>query len=93
MRYALCDPAGLVVNVIEYDGKAKFDAPRGWTLRPATPTDQPLAPEPAVTNASIVRQRLAAYLALPAPTAAQSAAAVRALIRVTLGALDDVTDT
>ena len=47
----------------------------------------------AASNLDTLRQRANAYLALPTPTAAQTAKATKALIRLTLGLLDDITDT
>lgn len=44
-------------------------------------------------NADLLRQRLTAYLALPSPTAAQREKALRALVKLTLAILADVSDT
>lgn len=42
MRYVVVDSEDVVVNVIEYDGKAEFDPGEGLSLRKAKKADEPV---------------------------------------------------
>lgn len=47
--YALVDGNGVTVNIIEWDGSAKYTAPKGMTLVPAEKT-APMAAVPQVQS-------------------------------------------
>lgn len=97
MRLALVNEAGLVVGLIEWDTAQTFTPPAGHTLKVSQgahvgdtwDAGTYLRPHLA-TNRAVLVAKARAYLALPAPSAAQTTKAVRLLL---LLAINDLTDT
>jgi len=101
MKMALVDPTGVVVGLLDWDTAQTYTPAEGHVLWPAGDahvrdvwagtTYIPSGIDADNRAALIVKCR--AYLALPAPTAAQTTRAVRALAMLATNELSDLSGT
>ena len=100
MRMALVAPTGVVVGLLDWDTARTFTPQPGYVLREAgdarvgdTWAGTNYTPRVDVDNRAALIAKGRAYLALPSPTAAQTTKAVRALLRLAINDLTDVSGT
>ena len=100
MRMALVDPAGVVVGLLEWDVAATFTPPPGHVLKVSQDAQVgdtwdagTYLPASLADNRALLVTKGRAYLALTAPTAAQTQRAVRALVMLAIGDLETITGT
>ena len=101
MKMALVDPGGVVVGLLDWDTAKTFTPPPGHSLHVAvgatvgdswvTPTY--VASGADADNRALLLAKGKAYLALSAPTAAQTQRAVRALVLLAVDELGDIAGT
>ena len=97
---ALVDPSGVVVGLLDWDTAQTFTPPDGHILRVAVgaavgdtwDAGTYLPPYQGDNQARLI-VKARAYLALPAPTLAQTQRAVRVLIKLAILDLEDVAGT
>ena len=100
MKMALVDPAGVVVGLLEWDTAATFTPPPGHSLKVSqgahvgdTWDAGSYFPAHHAGNRAALVAKGRAYLALPAPTALQTTRAVRALVKLAINDLEDLSGT